>query len=115
MIAKQEVGIRQSKAELFPFRVDGTGTASILEGKYHATLTDNGVGDYTLTFVRPFARVPVVVGAAAVAADAAVRIVTVTASAVNVQLMDLLGDGTPAPIDCDFHITLLGFFSDTER
>lgn len=115
MIAKQEVGIRQSKAELFCFRVDGTGTASILEGQYHATLTDNGTGDYTLTFARPFARVPVVVGAVAVGADLAPKIVTVTASALNIKWMDLLGDGTPAEVDCDFHVTVLGFFSDTER
>lgn len=113
MIAKQEVGIRQSKAELLAFRVDGTGTASILEGKYHATLTDNGTGDYTLTFARPFARTPVVVGVVPLTVDTCCHVEAVSTTAVQVVFAAV--DETAAAVDADFHITLLGFFSDTER
>jgi len=113
MIAKQDVGIRQAKAELLGFRVDGTGTASILEGKYHATLTDNDVGDYTLTFARPHARTPVVVGVVPLTVDTCFHVESVSETAVNVKFAAV--DETEAAADADFHITLLCFFSDTER
>jgi hypothetical protein len=38
------------------FYVNGTGTASITVGAQLGTLTDNGTGDYTITFTYPGAR-----------------------------------------------------------
>lgn len=111
-IALQQVGIRQSKAELIAFRVDGTGTASILEGKYHGTLTDNGTGDYTITFDRPFRRTPVVV-VTPVTANVMPRIAAVSATAVQITFVD--NDGTPTATDADFHMMVVGYFSATER
>lgn len=111
-IPKQSVGIRQSKSELFGFRVDGTGTAAISEGQYHATLTDNGTGDYTLTFVRPFARTPVVAGMS-LTADAVLSVSSVSTTAVRVKARTVAA--SPAAVDAVFHLLVLGFFSDTER
>jgi hypothetical protein len=51
----------QRLPRLLAFKVTGTGTAAIGEGSQDATLTDNGVGDYTLTFRTAFLRAPVVV------------------------------------------------------
>ncbi len=87
-------------------RVDGTGTASILEGQFDATLVDNGVGDYTLTFVTPFKRVPVCVGSA-VGATAAIVNVVPSVSAVQVLVKDAAGSAA----DADFHIAVFGWDS----
>lgn len=55
----------QRMPRVLAFRVNGTGTAAILEGAFDGTLTDNGTGDYTITFAKAFARKPVVVGTCA--------------------------------------------------
>lgn len=110
-IAMQPLGIRQSKAETFCFRVDGTGTAAISEGKYHGTLTDNGTGDYTITFDRPFRRVPVVtVGLE----TAAVRheLSSISTTAVRIKTF---GYNNTTATDAKFHLIVVGFFSATER
>jgi hypothetical protein len=88
------------------FRVTGTGTAAINEGAYDATLTDNGTGDYTLTFDTPFARTPVcVVGV--LTANIIHQISSVSASAVRVKLFQGT-DGTTAT-DGIFHLVVYGF------
>lgn len=113
-IPKQSVGIRQSKSELMVFRVDGVAsTAVILEGKYHATLTDHGAGDYTLTFARPAARVLCVVGAVAETANLMPQIVSATSSAVRIKWVD--NDGTPTATDAVFHLSVLAYYDATQR
>lgn len=102
----REIKSTQRLVRALAFRVDGTGTASILEGSNDATLTDNGVGDYTLTFDTPFKRVPVVTGAALIADNGFIQVASVSVSAINVKLFDV--DGTTA-LDGDFHLALLGF------
>lgn len=96
----------QRLPHLIGIRLDGTGTASILEGSNEATLVDNGTGDYTLTFAQSFARVPVVV-ATTLTADSVLQINTITASALNILAFDAT-DGTTAK-DVDMHIMILGF------
>ena len=86
-------------------RVDGTGTAAMLEGGNEITLTDNGTGDYTLTFAQAFARVPTVV-ASPLTADAIIQIGTISASAVQILAFDAT-DGTTAK-DVDFHAIIVG-------
>lgn len=82
-------------------RVDGTGTASMVTGGEHLTLTDNTTGDYTLTLVTPGQRL---LGAWFTPIDADVvpqiDISDSGAGAVNVVFKDL--DGTPTATDCDF-------------
>lgn len=86
------------------FRVTGTGTAVIDEGNSHATLTDNGTGDYTLTFTRPSARTPVLSGQPCVigsSGDAVVSSVSTTA----VRVLTFAADGTTAT-DKVFHLQI---------
>lgn len=95
----------QRLPRVLALRVDGTGTASILEGQFDATLTDNGTGDYTLTWVKPFARVPVV-QATTLLADSVAYIHAVSASAVTIRVRTVAG--SPAAVDADFHVHVIG-------
>lgn len=111
MIARQEVGIRQSRAELLTFRVDGTGTASLSEGSNHGTLVDNGTGDYTITFRRPSLRTPSVVGIVSHTFDATFYVV---ASTTAIQIISREVDETDAAKDADFDVTLLMYYNAQE-
>lgn len=102
----RDIKSTQRLTRLLAFRVDGTGTASILEGAFDATLTDNGTGDYTLTFAVPFKRVPVCVGSA-VGSTAAIVNVVPSVTAIQVLVKDAGGSAA----DADFHLSVLGFDS----
>lgn len=86
------------------FKVDGTGAASILIGSKDATLTDNGTGDYTLTFSQAFARLPVVV-ASSLTAGAVIQIASATASACQIVVKDTTGSA----LDADLMVIVHGF------
>jgi hypothetical protein len=86
------------------FKVDGTGAASILIGSKDATLTDNGTGDYTLTFEQAFARLPVVV-ASSLTAGAVIQIASATASACQIVVKDTTGSA----LDADLMVIVHGF------
>jgi hypothetical protein len=86
------------------FKVDGTGAASILIGSKDATLTDNGTGDYTLTFEQAFARLPVVV-ASSLTAGAVIQIASATASACQIVVKDTAGSA----LDADLMVIVHGF------
>jgi hypothetical protein len=86
------------------FKVDGTGAASILIGSKDATLTDNGTGDYTLTFEQAFARLPVVV-ASSLTAGAVIQIASATASACQIVVKDTAGSA----LDADLMVIVQGF------
>lgn len=107
----RDVQSRQRLMHMIAARVDGTGTASILEGGNEMTLTDNGTGDYTLTFGTAYKRVPsVVVTPIGAAGDIIASIGTISASAVQILGWDGT-DGTTAK-DMDFHVIIVG--SDAE-
>ena len=94
----------QRGVRVLPLRVKGTGTAAIQEGTAHATLVDNGVGDWTLTFAKPFTRIPVVtIGSLNVGI---MKMMAVSATAVQIQGFEV--DGTTAK-DHDFHLLVCGF------
>lgn len=94
----------QRGVRVLPLRVKGTGTAAVQEGSAHATLVDNGVGDWTLTFRQPFTRTPVVtIGSVNVAI---VKMMAVSTTAVQIQAFEV--DGTTAK-DIDFHLLVCGF------
>ena len=102
------VGMRQRKPRMLSFIVDGTGTAAIGEGKYHATLTDNGTGDYTLTLVEPAQRGIVVVGCVCATASCYAEVSgTPTSSVVRV----LTKSNANAATDAVFHLTIIAFDS----
>lgn len=101
----RSVKCRQRLPHIIGARVDGTGTAAMLEGTQEITLTDNGTGDYTLTFAVPFKRVPVVVASALTAAT---HIKLHAVAVGSVQIKTYAMDGTTAQ-DADFHVQILGF------
>ncbi len=95
---------RQRLQHLIAARVDGTGTAAMLSGARELTLTDNGVGDYTLTFETAFAQVPVVT---ALALTAATQVKLHAVAVGSVQIKCFAMDGTTAQ-DADFHVMIVG-------
>lgn len=101
----REIKGTQRLPRALALRVEGTGTASILEGAFDATLVDNGTGDYTLTFAKPFARVPVAI-ACSLAADIVCYVHAVSASAVTIRARSVAA--SPAAADVDFHLLVLG-------
>lgn len=104
----RSLSTRQRLSHIIASRVDGTGTASLLTGGKELTLTDNGTGDYTLTFAVPFVQVPHVVATALTAATH-VQIFAVSATAVQIKCFAM--DGTTAQ-DADFHVMILGSDAD---
>jgi len=91
-------------------RLDGTGTAAILEGGISSlTLVDNGTGDYTLTFAEPYKRVPLIV-ATSVTADINITIGTLTTTSVQLLATDLAAAAT----DADMHIMIMGWDAEDE-
>lgn len=108
---KREITCTQRLASVIGARVTGTGTAAINAGSTELTLTDNGTGDYTLTFVKPFARVPIVT-VGVLTSNAIHQISSVSATAV--RILGFQGtDGTTAK-DIVFHVMILGFDSADE-
>lgn len=104
----RSLNARQRLAHMIAARVDGTGTAAMLEGGQEITLTDNGTGDYTLTFAQAFERIPtVVVTPIGAAGDIVATIGTISVSAVQILGWDGT-DGTTAK-DMDFHVLIMGF------
>ena len=99
------------KPRLLAFVVNGTGTASITVGAFQATLTDNGTGDYTLTFNNPFGTAPIVVATPLHASSTAssCRVQSVSPTQVNI----LTFNGTPSASDRIFHVWVLGFDATT--
>lgn len=103
----RSVQSRQRLVHMIAGRVDGTGTAEILEGGNEMSLTDNGTGDYTLTFGQAFQRVPtVVVTPIGASGDVVATLGTLSASAVQILCWDGT-DGTTAK-DADFHVMIVG-------
>ncbi len=97
----------QRLPRMLAFKLTGTGTAALGEGKYDATLVDNGTGDYTLTYAKPFTRPPVVVASSKTAATI-IELTTVSATALNIKAFAV--DGTTAK-DAVLEILALGWDS----
>lgn len=98
---------KQLSPELLAVIVDGTGTAALSGlNANDCTLTDNGTGDYTITFDEPFkcADTEVVVVATNVTDDIVCKIGTVSKSAVQILTENLSGTAT----DADFHVMIMG-------
>jgi len=100
----REIKSTQRLPRQLHLKVDGTGAASILIGSRDAALTDNGTGDYTLTWAVPFARPPVVV-ASSLTAACVVQIASATASACQILVTDLAS----AAKDADLMVIVQGY------
>lgn len=84
--------------------LDTAGTPSLSVGSKDGTITDNGVGDYTITFAEPFERVmgaQVSVGEI----DAMAYVSALSTSAITVKVTN--SDGSTAE-DADVFVWVLG-------
>lgn len=93
---------RQRMVHEIHVNLDGTGTASLLAGGQEVTLTDNGTGDYTLTFVTKPRRV-LAVHATSLTADSTVRVGTVSTTSVQLLATDLAASAK----DVDMYVTIV--------
>lgn len=104
---KRPVESNQRKMRLLALKLDGTGTASLSgPSSNEATLTDNGTGDYTITFSRAFQQAPVVV-ATPLTDDIAVSLKSAaTTSAVSLECRSI--GACPAATDADLEVLIIG-------
>lgn len=103
----REIKGTQRLPRLLQFKVTGTGTAAITEGGSDGTLVDNGTGDYTITFAKPFARTPAVNGLVIRGSTSLVaRVHALSTTAIQVKLFAV--DGTTAT-DGAFDLSILGW------
>lgn len=87
----------------------GLGTPAIAAGvgALQCTVTDNGVGDYTINFNNPFAAAnTLTVQVTPTTADRQCYIGTVAAGSVQILCRSIAG--TPAAAESDFHLTVFG-------
>lgn len=103
----RELKVTQRLARLLAFALTGTGTAALGAGAFDGTLTDNGTGDYTIAFAKPFARAPIVT-ASSLTAGIIIKIHAV--STTSLQIKTYAVDGTTAT-DAVIHIHAIGFDS----
>lgn len=101
----REIKGTQRLPRFLAFLLTGTGTAALGQGSTDATLVDNGTGDYTLTFVKPFSRAPVVTASSKTAA-VIIELTTVSTTVINIKSFAV--DGTTAK-DAVLHIQAIGW------
>lgn len=100
----REIKGTQRLPRMLALKLTGTGTAVLGQGSTDASLVDNGAGDYSLTWNKPFARVPVVI-AQSLTADV---ITQVTPSKTGCAVKAFASDGTTAK-DAVLDILVLGW------
>ena len=106
MALKRSVKSTQRAIRQLELIIDGTGTASLGgPASEHASLVDNGTGDYTISFNDNFSQVPVCIPVC-LTADCIVDTLVPAIGSVQVTLVDAT-DGTSAK-DGDFHILIVG-------
>jgi hypothetical protein len=100
----REIKATQRLPRQLAFKVTGTGTAAISIGKFDGTLADNGTGDYTITFAKPFARAPICVASCETATCYAE---IAAASSSSVQILTKSNANTAT--DAVFHLIVQGY------
>lgn len=101
----RELKIEQRACVMKCFKIlDTAGTPSLSVGGTDGTITDNGVGDYTITFATPFERV---IGAQVTVGElnAMGCVTALSASAVTVKVTQ--ADGATAA-DSDVYVWVMG-------
>lgn len=96
---------RQRLVHLIYGKIQGTGTAAVQKGSQELSITDNGVGDYTLTYANAYVQLPAVV-ATTRTADSILVIDTEAVGSVRIKAFDAT-DGTTAK-DVDFNVIIIG-------
>lgn len=107
----REIKTNQRLPRMLAFKLTGTGTAALGEGSVAGTLVDNGTGDYTITFAKPFARTPVV-NANSLTAATNIKIHAVSKTAVQIKTFAV--DGT-TPQDAVLDIIALGWDAEAQN
>ncbi len=115
----REMKCVQRQVRVIPLRIDGSdvagGTATtngILEGSHHCTITENSAGDYTVTFLVPFSRKPVVI------LTSATDVSTVWLKALSTtsfEVEQVGADQTTPLADADWHALVIGFDSEDQN
>lgn len=100
----RQIKTSQRLPRLIAIKVNGS-TPAITVGNFDATLVKNATGDYTLTLLKPFARIPVCV-ATCETATAYCEVPVSTASSVQVLVKN---PGSGAAKDGVFHLLVMGF------
>lgn len=100
----REIKATQRLPRQLAFKVTGTGTAAISIGQFDGTLADNGTGDYTITFAKPFARAPICVASCQTATCYA-EIAASSSSSVQI----LTKSNANAATDAVFHLIVQGY------
>ena len=97
----------QRKVRMIPVVVtDAAGTPTLGEGQFQVSITDNGVGDFTLTYNEALARAAVVMVTPR-ESDLIAAVVASSVSSCQINLFDA-ADGTTAK-DGDVNILIIGF------
>ena len=110
MALKRSVKSTQRAMRQLELIIDGTGTAALSgPASEHASLVDNGTGDYTISFDDSFSQIPVCIPVC-LTADCVVDTMVPAINQVQITLVDAT-DGTTAK-DGDFHLLVVG--SDVE-
>lgn len=84
---------------------ENTGSPQLLHGSSDVSITDNGVGDYTLTITEPGNRL-LGVQVTVKTADAIAQVGTASASSVQILGFDATDGTTAKEIDCYVEITI---------
>lgn len=94
------------------FEVDGTSAASIIVGSSEATLVDEGVGVWSLQFSKAFERKPIVQVTPLNCAGADMDLLATSGAAIQIGATSTTNSSVA--VDCDFHVTVIGFESANE-
>lgn len=101
----REIKSTQRLPRQLALKVNGVGGSPAIQiGQFDATLEDNGTGDYTLTFAKPFARAPICVASCETASCYAE---IAAATATSVQILTKANDDTAT--DAVFHLIVQGY------
>ena len=113
-MSASKFSIKSVQRQVRQIFVSKTGLGSPVKGGLSAsevTITDNGVGDYTIEVLRTFSVADIVAIVTSITADAIIDTIVKTSSSVRITCVDAT-DGTTAK-ECDFDILIVG--SDVEE
>ena len=109
LLRKMEAPQRRQIA--IAYQIDETaGTPALAIGSQDGALTDNGVGDYTITFDTPFNRAPIVM---ATCKESGRIVNTGTVSTTAAQILVFQADGSTAE-DADVDVLVIGWYAEDE-
>ena len=99
----------KSTPRIVCFRVDGLGQAARLEGpdKNLAAITDNGTGDYTITFATELQELPYIFAPMSETADICFMHHATAPTRTVVRILSKSVGTSPTATDCDFQVMML--------